>query len=80
MAVFPREEQPDHPRRILINKINTLLKVFASENKITFIDITPKMLTPDGILTREMAPDFCHPSEKGYRIWADALRPYISEP
>jgi len=80
MAVFPREEIPTHPRRILINEINKLLEAFAIEQKITFVNIGPKMLTPDGILLREIASDFCHPTEKGYQIWADGIRSLIAEP
>jgi lysophospholipase L1-like esterase len=80
MAVFPREEKPTHPRRILINEINKQLEVFAKENKIDFVDIGPKMLAPDGTLPREIAGDFCHPTEKGYQIWVDAIRELVNEP
>ncbi len=77
MQIMPREEKPDNPRRILINDINRNLQQFASENDITLLDITSRMLTPEGILTREVAGDFCHPTDAGYEIWGEALRPYI---
>lgn len=80
MAVLPREQSPTHPRRILINEINKLLEVFANENNITFVNIGPKMLTPDGVLTKEMAGDYCHPTEKGYQVWADEIRSLVTEP
>jgi lysophospholipase L1-like esterase/acetyl esterase/lipase len=80
MAVFPREQNPTHPRRILINEINKQLEVFARENNITLIDIGPAMLAPDGTLPKEIANDYCHPTEKGYQIWADVIRSYVSEP
>ena len=80
MAVLPREQSPTHPRRILINETNQLLEVFAKENKIELVDIGPKMLAPDGTLPREIAGDFCHPTEKGYQIWADEIRHFINEP
>ena len=80
MAIFPREEIPIHPRRILINEINKQLKVFAKENQIDFVDIGPKMLAPDGTLPREIANDFCHPTEKGYQIGADEIRELVNEP
>lgn len=79
MAVFPREQSAGHPRRILINEINRQLEIFAREQKITLVNIGPKMLEPDGTLSREIASDFCHPTEKGYQIWADAIRQFISE-
>jgi lysophospholipase L1-like esterase len=78
MAVMPREQSPDHPRRKLIIEINRQLAVFAKESKIKLIDIGPKLLTPDGILSREIAKDFCHPTEKGYQIWADESRPFLN--
>jgi len=24
-------------------------------------------------------PDFCHPNEKGYKIWAEAIEPKVAE-
>ncbi len=80
MAIMPREQNPDHPRRILINQINQKLEVFAKENHIKRIDIGPKMLAPDGTLPKDIASDFCHPTEKGYQIWADELKKKIDLP
>ncbi len=79
MAIFPREESATHPRRILIMETNKLLADFAKENHIKFVDIGPKMLSADGTLTREICDDFCHPTEKGYQLWADALKSVLSE-
>ena len=80
MAILPREQSPTNPRRIMINEINRQLKVFAQKQKITLVDIGPKMLAPDGTLPKEIAGDFCHPTEKGYQIWADGIRSLIDEP
>jgi lysophospholipase L1-like esterase len=80
MAIMPREQNPDHPRRILINQINQKLEVFAKANHIKRIDIGPKMLAPDGTLPKDIASDFCHPTEKGYQIWADELKKKIDLP
>jgi Lysophospholipase L1 and related esterases len=80
MSVFPREESASHPRRILINEVNKLLDAFAKENNITLLNIGPKMLSADGTLSKDIASDFCHPTEKGYQIWADAVKPFVDEP
>lgn len=80
MSIMPREQNPDHPRRILINQINQKLEVFAKANHIKQIDIGPKMLAPDGTLPKDIASDFCHPTEKGYQIWADELKKNIDLP
>ncbi len=77
MQIMPREEMPDNPRRILINETNQILQQFAHENNITLLDISSEMLTVDGILTKDLTSDFCHPTDVGYQIWGNALRPYI---
>ncbi|RZM18105.1 MAG: hypothetical protein EOO88_41605, partial [Pedobacter sp.] len=77
MAVFPREKELQHPRRILIGEINKLLEAFAKENKIQYLDIGPQFLAADGTLLPGMMPDNTHPSDQGYQIWADALRPFL---
>ncbi|NML39654.1 alpha/beta hydrolase fold domain-containing protein [Chitinophaga sp. G-6-1-13] len=74
MAVFPREQKPDHPRRVVINETNRLLAAFAAKENIRLVDIGPKMLTPEGVLLKETMYDFVHPTEKGYQIWAEALK------
>jgi lysophospholipase L1-like esterase len=80
MAIFPREQNPTDPRRILIKEINEQLVTFANDHKITFVDIGPGMLDTDGHFLPGMTFDFCHPTEKGYHIWADGIRSLISEP
>jgi lysophospholipase L1-like esterase len=80
MAVFPREQSPDHPRRILINEINRQLEIFTKEQKLTFVNIAPGMLAPDGTLLPDITRDFCHPTDKGYQVWAEAIREYITAP
>ena len=56
------------------------LEIFARENNIDLLDIGPKMLAPDGTLPKEIANDFCHPTEKGYQIWADEIRRFVDKP
>lgn len=80
MQVMPREEKPDHPRRAQIAEINRILGEFAKAHQFDLVDLAPKMLRPDGTLPRELMPDFCHPSEAGYQIWGDALRPLLPVP
>jgi len=80
MAVFPREEKASHPRRILINEINRLLEAFAATHHISLVNIGPKLLAADGSYLPGMTTDFCHPTDKGYQVWADALKPFIDQP
>lgn len=78
MKLFPREEKPEHPRRILINATNRLLTLFAATCGVTLADVSAGMLMPDGTLPVTLAPDFCHPCEAGYQVWAECLRPLLS--
>lgn len=80
MAVFPREQSPDNPRRILINQIDGLLEQFAKEQHLIYVDISSGLLAADGTFLPGMMLDFTHPTDKGYQVWADALRPLITEP
>lgn len=78
MAVFPREQKPDHPRRVHINEINKLLAAeFGEIRGVTLVDIGPRLLEPDGTISREIMSDFCHPTEKGYKVWGEALAPLL---
>lgn len=77
MAVLPREREPEHPRRVLIRRINERYRRIAEERSYTFLDIGPRLLEPDGTLSQETAPDYCHLTERGYAQWAEALRPLL---
>jgi lysophospholipase L1-like esterase len=74
MAILPRGAQPNHPLRERIAKTNQLLaQRFASDPGVTYLDIGARLLAPDGTLPASIMPDGTHPSDAGYRIWADAL-------
>lgn len=79
LAVFPRGETPDYPQRQEIAYINEHIARLADGRNVRFMDIGPKFLTPEGILTKEIMPDFLHPDEKGYEIWAAAMKPTLLE-
>ena len=79
LAVFPRGEKPDHPQRKQIAEINTALAPLADGKNVRFLDIGEKFLTPDGTLPKDIMPDFLHPNEKGYEIWAAAIKEPVAE-
>jgi lysophospholipase L1-like esterase len=43
------------------------------------VDITAALLDSDGSISPETMPDGLHPAERGYKVWADALRPHLPE-
>lgn len=83
LGIFPRSPNASDPIRAKIAEINKKIAALQSD-RVTFLDFGPKLLQPDGTLTKEIMPDFLHPSAKGYQIWADAIQPivdkYVPEP
>jgi hypothetical protein len=79
MGVFPRGQKADDPYRAKIARLNGLLSALAKEKGLTFLDLGRQMLQADGSMSREIMGDFCHPTEKGYAIWAEALKGVIKD-
>lgn len=74
MAILPRGPQPDSPLRAPIAETNRLLaQRFGADSSLTYLDIGAQFLAGDGTLPTSLMPDGTHPSDAGYRIWADAL-------
>lgn len=74
LAIFPRGEKPDHPQRLQINKVNARLAGLDDNERVNFLDINANFLASDGTLPKSIMPDFLHPHEHGYAIWAAAIR------
>lgn len=79
MGVLPRGAKPDDPFRAKILELNKLLPEVAKAPGVTFLDIGPRFLLPNGELPRKLMSDFCHPTEEGYAIWAAALKPLLQD-
>lgn len=77
MAVFPRGRGATNPQRETINAINQKLAGLSSKSGVVLLDITQKWLAEDGSVSTELMPDTLHPNEKGYAVWAEALRPHL---
>lgn len=78
MGVFPFGEKPESPHRIKAKAANAVLAAEVPKRPNTvFIDITDRQIGPDGIYPKSLANDFVHPTDAGYDIWFDALRPHL---
>ena len=77
MSIFPRDEKADCPRRQLIDDINRRIADYTQKNGIANLDIGAKFLSDNGSIHKALMPDFCHPVEKGYQFWAEALQPLL---
>lgn len=76
LAIMPRGEKPN-AMRAKAAEVNKLIALLGFENGITFLDIGPNFLSPDGTISRDVMNDFLHPTEKGYAIWAGAMEPTL---
>lgn len=73
LGIFPRGDKED-PLRKQLAEINQSLGKYVGGRNVRFLDITSRFLAPDGTLSKEIMPDLLHPNERGYEIWADAIR------
>ena len=79
LAVFPRGEKPDNPQRLQVAAITAIIANLADGRTVRYLDLGPKFLAADGTLPKDLMPDFLHPNEKGYILWADAIREPLAE-
>jgi lysophospholipase L1-like esterase len=79
MGIFPRND--DMAFVPVIDRINHSLAGFADGKKIRYLNINDKLSGRDGRLLDGMmnANDKLHPTVKAYQIWADALKPMLTE-
>ena len=78
-AIFPRGKTALDPMRLNNDAINQRIRRFADNEKVFWLDIGDAFLEPDGSLPKEIMPDFLHPNEAGYRLWAEALEPMLKQ-
>ena len=78
MGIFPRNDNMAFLP--VIHKINRSLSGLADGQKVRYLNINDKMAS-DGKLFDGMmnAKDKLHPTEKAYQVWADALKPMLTE-
>jgi lysophospholipase L1-like esterase len=79
MGVFPRGKDANDGGRKKVAEINKIISRYADGDKVSFVDISDKMIQPDGTISTDMMPDFVHPTAKGYEIWGDAILPIINK-
>ncbi len=78
LGIFPREPLPCAQRE-KITRANQLASRIADGESIYYLDLSHLVLSEDGKLRQDLMPDFLHPNEEGYRVWAEAMEPKIAE-
>jgi beta-glucosidase len=78
-GILPSGEKPTDPKRLHIKAVNGMISRLGDGKKVIYLDFGDKFLSPDGTLSKDVTPDFLHPTEKGYVIWANAISPIIEK-
>ena len=78
LAIFPRGPEPSEQREKNA-KASKLASKIADDKMIHYLDINDKFLTKDGFLSKKIMPDYLHPNEAGYKIWAESIEPKVAE-
>ena len=78
LGIFPRFKGP-HPKRRMLAEASAIASSIADGKRIHYLDIGTAFLEDDGKLPKDIMPDFLHPNERGYRIWAEAIEPKVAE-
>ena len=77
MGITPRNDGP--AAMPVIDKANERLARLADGKKVRYLNINDKLADKDGKLRDGMSPDRLHLSARGYQVWADALKPVLTE-
>ena len=76
-AIFPRNDSmavwPE------IQGVNQNIQKLADGKTVFFLNVNDKLATPDGVLFDGMTVDKLHPTVKGYQVWAEGLRPLLTQ-
>jgi len=79
MGILPRND--NMALMPAIDRINANLSKFSDGRKVRYLNINGELAGRDGRLFDGMmnAKDKLHPTEKAYQVWADALKPVLTE-
>ncbi len=77
LGVFPRRASVDDPLRQLNAAINDRIRHYADNQQVFFLDLSRCFLDDSGRLSPDLMPDYLHPNERGYQVWADGMEDVI---
>jgi lysophospholipase L1-like esterase len=78
LGIFPRGETFS-PQRGKILQVNEALAKLEDGQNIFYLDFGPQLIEADGSISKSIMPDYLHPNEAGYRIWANATAPKLKQ-
>ncbi len=78
LGIFPRG-QTFNDQRGEILQVNEALAKLDDGKSIFYIDFGSRLIEADGSISKNIMPDYLHPNEAGYKIWAEATEPKLKE-
>ena len=78
LGVFPHSASADAPLRQVNVAINSLIHTYADNQQIFFLDLSRHFLDNHGRLSQHLMPDYLHPNEHGYQVWADGMEEMLT--
>jgi beta-glucosidase len=92
LAIFPRGARKDKDGKItdsaltdaarrteIINAVNVELAKLDDGVNVRYLDINAAFVGQDGKIPFAIMPDQLHPNTAGYQLWADAMKPLLTE-
>ncbi len=67
------------PWEVRNEEINKILRTYVDNKTVHWLDLGHEFLDDQGTLKTELMPDDLHPNLDGYRAWAEAMEPTISQ-
>ena len=77
LGIFQRREKPTPERAVLAEANNIISKL--ADSSVIYMDINSVYVQPDGTIPASLMPDFEHPSELGFKRWAEAIEAKVAE-
>src|SRR5437773_1803309 len=78
LAIFPRSENPS-PQRGKVLMVNQIVRKLADERNVFWADFGQLYVNSDGLIPRDIMPDYLHLSKRGYELWAEAIEEKLAQ-
>lgn len=78
LGIFPCGQTRTGRLRGKVAAINTLIAGLADGQRVHYLDLGSAFMSRDGSIQQEVMYDYLHLTERGYRIWADAMTPTLT--
>jgi beta-glucosidase len=78
LGIFPRGQTFSNQRGKIL-QVNEVLARLDDGKNIFYLDLGPQFIGDDGSISKSIMPDYLHPNEAGYRIWANATEPKLKQ-